>query len=112
MPHSENPFVSRYVAALMIFGLTAAACGRSQPESRAAPAGIQLSGLVEEARDAAPYTYLRVRTAEGSVWTAVPLAPVQVGSQIRIANGVALKNFDAPGLSRRLDSVVFGVIQR
>jgi hypothetical protein len=54
-------------------------------------------------------TYLRVRTADGSAWAAVPLASVQTGSQIRIVNGVALKNFDAPGLARRFDAIVFGV---
>lgn len=112
MPQFKNSVISRSVAVLLAFALAVAACGRSQPKTLPAPTGIQLSGLVEETRDAAPYTYLRVRTADGSVWTAVPLAPVQVGSHIRITNGVALKNFDAPGLSRRLDSVVFGIVQR
>jgi hypothetical protein len=53
-----------------------------------------------------------VRTDNGTVWAAVPVATVRVGATIRIANGVALKNFDAPGLSRKLDSVIFGVVQR
>lgn len=96
----------------LVLAALAAGCNGPAPTARPEPKGVMLSGIVEEARDAPPYTYLRVRTVEGSAWVAVPLASVQTGSQIRIVNGVALKNFDAPGLSRRLESVVFGVIQR
>ncbi len=90
----------------------AAGCRGSGPSARPTPSGVQVSGVVEEVRDQPPYSYLRIRTADRSVWAAVPVTAVQAGASIRIANGVALKDFDAPGLSRRFDSVIFGVVQR
>lgn len=97
--------------ALLLLTL-AAGCRGSNPSARPAPNGVQVSGTVEEVRDAPPYSYVRIRTADGSVWAAVPVTALQVGAGVRIANGVTVKNFDAPGLSRRFDSVVFGVVQR
>lgn len=89
-----------------------ARCSASPPSDSPEPRGVQMTGIIEESRNAPPYTYLRIRTTAGSAWAAVPLSPVQGGSTVRIVNGVTLRNFDAPGLARRFDSIVFGVIER
>jgi hypothetical protein len=100
------------VAMALALGATLGACRGSDPSARPEPKGVAIAGIVEEAHDAPPYTYVRVRTSDGTTWAAVPLASVQTGTQIRIVNGVAVKNFDAPGLARKFDSIFFGVVQR
>lgn len=103
--------ILRGIGLALALGAVAGGCRKSEP-MRPVTSGLQISGVIEETTNAPPYTYLRVRTDNGTVWAAVPVATVRVGATIRIANGVALKNFDAPGLSRKLDSVIFGVVQR
>lgn len=99
-------------AATLAFVAVLFGCSGSDPAARPDASGVVLAGVVEEAQDAPPYTYIRIRTADGTAWAAVPLAAVQTGSQIRIVNGVAMRNFEAPGLARRFDSIFFGALQR
>jgi hypothetical protein len=96
---------------LLAVGLLAAACNNPKPGPGRPVGGAQISGIVEESQDSPPYTYLRIRTDEGSTWAAVPLGSVKPGARIHIVSGVALRNFDAPGLSRRFESIVFGVVR-
>ena len=88
-----------------------AACGDSKPSGQARRASAEVAGVVEERFDATPYTFLRVKTPDGDVWAAAPMAAVSVGDRIRIANGVPVKGFQPGGMSRHLDRVVFGTIE-
>jgi hypothetical protein len=69
-----------------------------------------LKGEVLEARNVESYTYLRLKTAQGEVWVAVPTSAAQKGAQVTIGNPVTMHNFESKSLKRRFDSIVFGQI--
>ena len=68
----------------------------------------QLQGEVLEVRDAAPYTYLRLKTAEGETWAAVTAAPVKKGERVTIQNPAVMQNFESKSLKKTFDKIVFG----
>jgi hypothetical protein len=67
-----------------------------------------LKGEVLEVRDAAPYTYLRLKTAEGETWAAVTAAPVKKGEKVTIQNPAVMQNFESKSLNKTFDKIVFG----
>ena len=77
---------------------------------QAAPAPDTLQGEVLEAKTVEPYTYLRLRTAKGDVWAAVPQAPVNAGAKVTIFDAAEMRDFKSRGLNRTFDSIYFGVI--
>ena len=84
------------------FALAAPAPASTAPET--------LQGEVLEAKTVEPYTYLRLRTAKGDVWAAVPQAPVRPGSKVAIFDPAEMRDFQSKGLNRTFDSIYFGVI--
>lgn len=75
-----------------------------------APAPETLQGEVLETKTVEPYTYLRLRTAKGDVWAAVPQAPVRPGSKVTIFDPAEMRDFQSRGLNRTFDSIYFGVL--
>ena len=73
-------------------------------------AGPPLKGEVMEVRDAAPYTYLRLKTSAGETWAAVMAVPVKKGAQVTVVNTLEMQNFESKALNRRFDKVVFGTV--
>ena len=73
-----------------------------------APTGATLAGEVLEAKDAASYTYLRLKTADGEIWAAVPKATVKPGAKVTIEDAALMTNFQSPTLGRSFDKIVFG----
>jgi len=69
-----------------------------------------LQGEVLEVKDAAPYTYLRLKTAEGESWAAVTAAPVKKGERVTIQNPTVMQNFESKSLKRTFDKIVFGTL--
>ncbi len=91
--------------------LGVAACNQPpQPASRASNT-IRVTGVLVEALDGAPYTYLRIKTAKGDVWAAVPITSVDKNTPVTVVNGVLLRDFDTGVSGRRFD-VVFGTLER
>jgi hypothetical protein len=101
--------------------LAMAACKRSEPPPQqagartvAAPAPAGLSapttvrGKVLERIDAAPYSYLRLATATGEVWTAVPQTSVGNGSDVAIEGAMPMDGFESKSLKRKFDKIYFG----
>ncbi len=78
--------------------------------TQALPPAPPLTGEVVESRDVQGYTYLRIKTASGETWAAVPTSVVKVGSQVGIANPVTMQNFESKTLNKRFDKIVFGQI--
>jgi hypothetical protein len=78
--------------------------------TQALPPTPPLTGEVVESRDVQGYTYLRIKTASGETWAAVPTSVVKVGSQVGIANPVTMQNFESKTLNKRFDKIVFGQI--
>jgi hypothetical protein len=76
--------------------------------SASAAAGLQ--GTVLETIDAAQYTYLRLKTANGEVWAAVTHADVKQGAQVTIQDPMVMTNFESKTLNRKFDKIVFGTL--
>jgi len=89
-----------------------AAPAPAQPQSvaasEAAPGAI--NGKVVETMDSAGYTYVRLKTAAGDVWAAVPQTKVALGSNVTLAGNMTLDNFESKTLKRKFDHIVFGTI--
>jgi hypothetical protein len=89
--------------------LAALAATLAQPALAApGPAPASVSGQVLETAQASGYSYLRLKTASGEVWAAVPAAPVAKGAQVTIVRPMAMENFESRSLGRSFDRILFG----
>lgn len=93
-------------AALIALLLAAAAATAQAPPPQAA----SLKGEVLETRDVDSYTYLRLKTAQGEVWAAVPTSAVKKGAEVTIGNPMTMRNFESKTLKKTFDTIVFGQI--
>ncbi|MBS1151601.1 MAG: hypothetical protein H6Q89_3299, partial [Myxococcaceae bacterium] len=53
------------------------------------------------------YTYLRLSTASGEQWAAIPTTAVAVGTEVRLANPTVMTNFVSKTLSRTFPEIYF-----
>jgi hypothetical protein len=97
-----KPVTALVALLLASAGFTAQAA----PPSPAAP----LKGEVLETRNVESYTYLRLKTAQGEVWAAVPTTTVRQGAQVTIGNPMTMQNFESKTLKKTFDKIVFGQI--
>jgi hypothetical protein len=51
--------------------------------------------------------YLRVKTREGEVWSAIPKAEVRKGGEVNLVPHTVMENFESKALKRKFDRVVF-----
>ena len=103
--HRWNRIAMKTTVALAAL-LFSAAGFAAAPGAPAAP----VKGEVLEVREAAPYTYLRLKTKEGETWAAVTTVPVKKGAQVTIDNPMVMKNFESKSLKKKFDKIVFGVV--
>jgi hypothetical protein len=78
--------------------------------ARTAMAAGALRGKVLEKIDAAPYSYLRLSTANGETWAAVPQTTVPVGTNVEVANPMPMDGFESKTLRRKFDKLFFGTL--
>jgi len=71
---------------------------------------VSVTGTVAETFDAASYTYVRLTTASGDKWAAVPQTKVAVGATVAIRNGMVMPKFTSPTLKRTFDEIIFGTL--
>jgi hypothetical protein len=91
--------------------IVAAPTTGTQPAAAAAPAAVQgISGKVLERIEASPYCYLRLQTAKGEVWAAVPQAKVEKGEEVTVANPMVMNNFESKTLKRTFPEIFFGTL--
>jgi hypothetical protein len=85
----------------------------AQQQQRAAVAAAQssLSGKILETFDASNYTYLRLQTANGEAWAAVPTAKVAVGQEVAVAGPIWMENFKSNTLNRSWEKIAFGTLE-
>lgn len=69
-----------------------------------------LKGTVLERLDAAPYTYLRLKTEQGEIWTAVPSTAAAVGSEVSFITSMEQVDWDSPKLKRKFDRILLGTL--
>ncbi len=76
------------------------------PPPQAAP----IKGAVLEVMEVDVYTYVRLKTATGETWAAVPKAVVVKGSEVTIESPMIMDNFESKTLKRKFDKIVFGTL--
>ena len=65
------------------------------------------SGKVSEVIQAGSYTYLHAVKDGSGTWLAIPHRDIQVGAEIRYAQGTVMKDFHSPSMDRTFDEVLF-----
>ena len=70
--------------------------------------GQNITGEVLEARDVAPYTYLRIKTSQGEQWVVVNKTAVAKGSSVNVETQVVTDNFESKSLGKTFTNIVFG----
>lgn len=73
-------------------------------------AGSNLSGTVAETMNAGGYTYINLKTANGSEWVAVPQATIKKGANVSIAVQMTMEKFESKTLKRTFDHILFGTV--
>jgi hypothetical protein len=76
----------------------------------AEPASPGLEGEVLETLAVPKYTYLRLQTAAGEVWAAVPSAKVELHRRVRIRDATRMDDFKSSTLSRTFPVIYFGTL--
>jgi hypothetical protein len=82
----------------------------NQMQAAAPAAADGLAGTVLEHLSASPYVYLRVKTAKGEVWAAVPEVKVENGAEVTVFNAMLMTKFESKSLKRTFDEVYFGTL--
>ena len=82
----------------------------TMPTMPGAQAGNGVKGKVLETLSAATYTYLRLQTANGETWAAVPQAAIAVGAEVDVRNPMPMDGFESKTLNRKFDKIVFGTL--
>jgi hypothetical protein len=95
--------------ALVLAALLLTATGITAQAAPSAEA-LTVKGQVLEARDVDNYTYLRLKTAEGEIWAAVPTSTVKSGAVVTIGDAMMMENFESKALKKKFDKIVFGQI--
>jgi len=90
-------------AALVAATFSALAMPGMQGQATQAP----VTGTVLEAIEVEAYTYLRVKTRDGEVWSAIPKAEVRKGTEVSLVPHAVMENFESKALKRKFDRVLF-----
>jgi hypothetical protein len=119
-------FIMRRIAALGLVTVVLVACSEANDTGKVplgamgtpataaanpAPAGDALTGTLLEQIPAAPYVYLRLKTANGEVWAAVNQASLTVGSTVNVYGAILMENFESKTLNRTFKQVYFGSLE-
>jgi hypothetical protein len=103
----------------LLLAATVAGCGAKTPAPEttttqaalpAAANGDVLTGPVLEQIAAPPYVYLRIKTAQGEIWAAVPEATIETGTVVTLANSMLMSDFESKSLNRTFDRIYFGTL--
>jgi ribosomal protein S17 len=114
---------ARILAAAFVVAFAVAGCKKkveeippsAPPPEAAAPAPIgspvategSMTGTVLETMGASSYTYVKVETADGTIWAAAPKFEVKVGDRVTVPEGMPMENYHSEGLDRDFDLVYF-----
>lgn len=69
-----------------------------------------LQGEVLEVKNAAGYTYLRLKTKQGETWAAVNRAQAGKGDQVTIQGAMVMEDFESKSLKKTFPKIVFGAL--
>ena len=74
----------------------------------AAPVAEPIKGEVLEVVDSDSFTYFRLKTKDGEIWSAVARAPLKVGTQVTVENVMPMKDFKSKSLKRTFPLIYLG----
>jgi hypothetical protein len=110
----------RRLTLVLSVALAVAGCKKKEPAppptaaAEAAPpaaaGGASIKGKVLERLDAPPYSYLKLQTAEGEAWAAVPKTEVANGQEVTVTGAMPMTGFESKTLKRKFDTVYFGTL--
>jgi hypothetical protein len=80
------------------------------PPAAMAPSALNVAGEVMEVQNVESYTYLRLHTAQGDTWAAVPTAKVAKGDKVTVQNAMVMNNFESKALKKTFDTILFGTL--
>jgi hypothetical protein len=107
----------RRLSVVLLVALAIAGCKKKEPAPpqvahAGAPeaAGASIQGKVLERLDAPPYSYLRIQTAQGEAWAAVPKTEVAKDATVTVAGAMPMQGFESKTLNRKFDVVYFGTL--
>lgn len=106
-----RPLVIIAIAALL--GTHGAIADQQQKQAAkgAAPAaGPSVNGTILETMDSGGYTYMKLKTDQGEIWSAVNQTKVKKGQTVTIATPMYLDNFQSKTLNRTFDHIIFGTM--
>jgi hypothetical protein len=104
---------ARFILSALVLSPLLVSCGRSpEPDRRPARATVRLTGKALEQVDSPPYTFIRLGTASGEQWVAVPIGKVGRSGLVTITNAVPLKNFEVGPGGRRVEVVYLGEMEQ
>ena len=92
----------KHFSKTLLLACSVAFCGAVNAED------VTVKGEVLEVKDVDSYTYLRMKTAKGEVWSAVLTAPVKKGEVVTIENAVQMDNFQSNTLKKTFPVIYFG----
>lgn len=69
-----------------------------------------VTGEVLEVQQVDSYTYMRMKTANGETWAAVPTAPVKKGAIVTVEDITVMNDFQSKALKKTFKTVVFGTL--
>ncbi len=81
--------------------------GGKNPPPMTANKIIEQTGTVLEVLDANPYTYLSIKTDNGTIWVAVPKVDIDVGAKVSFVENMRVVDFESKTLKRKFDTVIF-----
>jgi len=96
----------------LLLVLAVVACKKTEPPVSQPGAPAAVRGKVLERIDAAPYSYLRLSTAEGETWAAVPQTNIDKGTEVAIENPMPMDGFESKTLKRKFDKLLFGTLSQ
>jgi hypothetical protein len=108
----------RRLSVVLLVALAVAGCKKkespaSQPAEGAPGAEASASvvkGKILERLDAPPYSYLKLKTAQGETWAAVPKTELDKGAEVTVSGAMPMQGFESKTLNRKFDTVYFGTL--
>jgi hypothetical protein len=76
----------------------------------AAESPIAVQGRLLERIDQGTYSYLRIQTASGEEWAAVPQAEIAKGTDVGVTNATLMHDFESKTLNRKWPQIWFGTL--
>jgi hypothetical protein len=77
-------------------------------EAAAPAAAASVQGKILERIDAPPYSYLKLSTAKGEAWAAVPKTELNKGADVTVLNAMPMAGFESKTLNRKFETIYFG----